>query len=90
MKIRMHQIPQLSFTKELYDKIKNEIKLNLNDFLWLHQTIEDYRISHLRLLPTIHVKSPSGKISYFADPIHEGTDLVYKNKHKTKLRLTFF
>lgn len=81
----MHEIPQITVDTEPEN---DQIVLNLNDYLWLHQRMEEYQKSHMRLLPSIDVHTPS-KIIGFAYPRVEGVDIVYYHKDKIKLVTTF-
>lgn len=89
-----HIIPSFEFDKSQYDKEAREITVNLNNYLWLHERIEEYRRSHLRWLPSINVKSPSGTVAGFAYPTLDGADIIYRHdgrrgEEPVTLRLTF-
>lgn len=85
---KIFEVPLISFKSEDYNKSKNEIFINLNDFRFLDNLINDYRISHRRLLPQINVKSPSGVIANFCYPVLEGYEIVFKGK-KCNIRLSY-
>ena len=82
------EIPQITFTKNDFKKESNEIVINLNNYLWLNNFIEEYLHSHRRIFPQIDVQSPSGNICNFAYPRFEGADIVMESK-RCNLRLTF-
>lgn len=81
-------IPEICYTKEQYVTAQKEIVVNLNDYLWLNDLIEEYRVSHRRWYPQISVVSPTGTSATFAYPISDKADLVYSGK-SCNLRLTF-
>ena len=85
---QLHNIPQIEFDKNQFDKKNNQIVINLNNHLWLHRIIENYLFTHRRLIPTIHVKSPSGNIKYFECYGYDNSDIIYRNKNLV-VRLTF-
>ena len=82
------QIPQVTFTKEDYNKETNEIILNLNNHRWLDEMINEYQVSHRRIFPQIDVHSPSGKRANFAYPRMDGWEIVFESK-ACNLRLTY-
>jgi len=88
MKTQFFEIPQITFTAEQYNKAVNEIVLNLNNYRWLDESINEFQGSHRRLLPQINLTSPSGAMANFAYPKLEGYEIVYSGKN-CNLRLTY-
>ena len=64
--MKTFEIPQISFTKQDYNKEANEITINLNNFRWLDQLINSYQQTHRRLIPQIILVSPSKTTVSFA------------------------
>lgn len=84
----MINIPTLNFAKSDYDKKKNEIIINLNFNRHLDEEINEYQISHRRLLPQINLISPTGVQANFVYPKYDGWEIVYTGK-KCNVRLTY-
>jgi hypothetical protein len=82
------EIPQIEFSKSQYNKEKNEIVLNLNNYRWLDELINDFQKKYRRIIPQIDMISPSGNRVNFSYPRLDGWEIILESK-KCNLRLTY-
>lgn len=84
-------IPEIAVQESDVSKELNAVIVNLNNYMWLNELIEEFRISHMRWYPQINIIMPDRSVFNFAYPIvdKKNADLVYENKSGLKLRLVW-
>lgn len=82
------EIPTLSFSTENYNNETKEILINLNDFRFVDEQLNDYQQSHRRILPEINLISPTGVQANFCNPTLDGWEIVYQGIY-CSVRLTY-
>jgi len=82
------EIPLISFNSKDYDKSKNEIIINLNDYRFLDNLINEYQKSNRRIIPEINLLSPTGVMANFCFPCMDKWEIIFKGK-KCNVRLIY-